>query len=64
MIYKDVTQNYDDTDVAEDSKEKLLVLGDKPSEPPQRAQWLIDMLPQSEANKPLIASGDKESIFR
>ena len=64
MIYKDVTRNYDDTDVAEDSKEKLLVLGDKPSEPPQRAQWLIDMLPQSEANKPLIASGDKESIFR
>lgn len=64
MIFKDVAKNYDDTALAEDSKDKLLVLGDKPPEPIQRAKWLTDMLPQSEANKPLIASGDKESIFR
>jgi outer membrane protein assembly factor BamD (BamD/ComL family) len=64
MIFKDVAQNYDDTALAEDSKEKLIVLGDKAPEPQQRAKWLTDLLPQSEANKPLIASGDKESIFR
>lgn len=64
MIYRDVAKNYDDTPLAEDSTEKLAVLGDKPPEPTQRAKWLLDMLPQSEANKPLIAVGDKESIFR
>lgn len=64
MIYRDVTKNYNDTDLAKDSDEKLMALADKPAEPPQRAKWLTDMLPQSEANKPLIASGDKESIFR
>lgn len=64
MIYRDVARNYDDTPLANDSAEKLAALGDKPPEPVQRAQWLLDMLPQSEANKPLIATGDKESIFR
>ncbi len=64
MIYRDVARNYDDTPLAGDSEEKLAALGDKPPEPPQHAKWLIDMLPQSEANKPLIATGDKESIFR
>ena len=64
MLYKDVTKSYDDTDLAADSKEKLAALGDKPPKPIQRAQWLTDMLPKSEVNKPLIASGDKESIFR
>lgn len=64
MIYDDVAKSYQDTSIAADSRARFAALEDKPAEPTQHGKWLVDMLPQSEASKPLIAPGDKESILR
>ena len=62
--YAQVSEAYDDTEFASEADERIAALGGKPPVPPQRAKWLADLFPAKERNKPLIATGDRESILR
>ncbi len=64
FMFQEVAKNYGDTQLANKAQERLAVVRDKDPLPPERAQWLVELFPKSEASKPLIAAGDKESIFR
>jgi outer membrane protein assembly factor BamD (BamD/ComL family) len=64
IMYQEVAKNYSDTPLAAQGVQRVAALDGKQPAPTQHAQWLVDILPQSEASKPIIASGDKESIFR
>ncbi len=64
IMYEQVAKNYGDTTLGESVGERVASLTDKPAAPPQRAQWLVDLMPKSEASKPLIAAGNKDSVFR
>lgn len=63
FIYEQVARNYQDTGYGNDVKERLAGLQGKPANPEQKAQWLVDMLSAPD-EKPLIAAGNKEGIFR
>ncbi len=62
--YAQVSKNYDDTEFAGDANERIASLGGLPPVPAQRAKWLADLFPVKERNKPLIATGDRESVWR
>ena len=64
IYYKEVADNFSDTSLADDAQERAGDLASKPPLPPQYAQWLVDIFPEPKATKPLIASGDNESILR
>ncbi len=62
--YTLVAKNYDDTSFADPAGERIAALGGLPPVPEQKAQWLADLFPVKERNKPLIATGDRETILR
>ncbi len=62
--YAQVSRDFDDTEFATESEERIAALGGKPPVPQQRAKWLADLFPVKERNKPLIATGDRESVWR
>jgi outer membrane protein assembly factor BamD (BamD/ComL family) len=62
--YNLVAENYDDTSFGGEAGERIAALGGLPPVPKQKAQWLADLFPVKERNKPLIATGDRESILR
>ena len=64
MMYQEVAENFPDTLLAEQGDQRVAALDGKAAAPTQYAQWLVDIMPQSEKSKPIIASGDKESFFR
>ncbi len=64
IMFEQVAQKYGDTELGMQVNEQIAGLSDKPALPPQRAQWLVDLMPKSEASKPMIATGNQESIFR
>ncbi len=62
--YTEIAKTYDDTEFAGQARERITSLGGLPPVPEQKAQWLADLFPVKERNKPLIATGDRESIIR
>jgi outer membrane protein assembly factor BamD (BamD/ComL family) len=62
--YSLVAQKYDDTEFSAEARDRIAALGGLPPVPEPRAQWLADLFPVKERNKPLIATGDRESIIR
>jgi outer membrane protein assembly factor BamD (BamD/ComL family) len=64
IMYEQVAEDYHDTQLATLAETRIGVVKEKPPVPEQHAQWLVNLFPQSEAAKPLIAEGNKESIFR
>ena len=64
IYYTEVAKNFSDTKLADDAQSRAGELASKPPLPPQYAQWLVDIFPEPEATRPLIASGDNESILR
>jgi outer membrane protein assembly factor BamD (BamD/ComL family) len=62
--YSTVARDYDDTEFASEAGERIAALGGLPPVPEQKAQWLADLFPVKERNKPLIATGDRESVLR
>lgn len=59
-----VAEKYDDTEMAAEARERVTALGGLPPVPEPKAQWLADLFPVKERNKPMIATGDRESIIR
>ncbi len=62
--YEQLAQNYGETEYAEEASQRVASLTGKPPVPPQKVPWLVNLFPEKERNKPLIATGNNESILR
>ncbi len=62
--YNIVSKDYDDTPFAEQARERVVALGGKPDVPPQKLEWLVNLFPESEDVKPLIATTDLDTNRR
>lgn len=61
--YQQVAKNYHDTKLADKVEEQIAEVEAKPPVPPQRGQWLINLFPEQEDEKPVLKAGN-EKIFR
>jgi hypothetical protein len=57
FYYEIVQDEFDDTPFAEKSRERIGDLVGKPSKPEQKLQWLVNVFPNQEQQKPLVAAG-------
>ena len=64
LCYASVAEKYPDTIYSSSIDEKIERVASLPAVPSQHAEWLVNMFPDPEADKPVIAAGDNESIFR
>ena len=64
IYYEQVANNYDDTQLAEMATQQVAEVAKLPPEPAQRAKWLIDMFPDTETAKPVIASNPSDTLLR
>ncbi len=64
LCYASVAEKYPDTIYSSSIDEKIEQVASLPAVPSQHAEWLVNMFPDPEADKPVIAAGDNESIFR
>ena len=64
IYYEKVAEKYQNTPLGESINEKIEEVAALPPKPEQPVQWLVDVFPDPEAAKPMIRSGDNESIFR
>ncbi len=62
IYYQEVNDQYQDTTLANGIEEQIAALNEKPPEPPQRAQWLVDFFPENKIEKPVITAGDERII--
>ena len=62
FYYDIVLKDYRDTPFADQAREEVGKLAGKPRVPPQRLAWLVQLFPNSDAAKPLVATapGDKK----
>ena len=56
FYYEQVAKNFDDTSFAEQVPVEIERVAELPPKPKQHAKWLIDMFPDREQAKPVIAS--------
>lgn len=54
--YEQVAENYSDTGFGSEATEEIKRVAALPAKPKQYAQWLIDVFPQTDETKPVIAS--------
>lgn len=64
IMYEQVARDYGNSALAQEVDVRLASLEGKDPHPPQYAQWLVDIFPKSEASRPLIAAGSRESMAR
>lgn len=60
--YQQVATNYSDTEFGNMVPEKIERIVDLPAKPKQHAQWLVDLFPDEEQNKPVIASNPATTL--
>ena len=63
VYYREVAQNYYDTPFADRAFARLNELKNRPSKPTQPIQWLVDLFPDEDPVKPLIATSP-DSVIR
>jgi outer membrane protein assembly factor BamD (BamD/ComL family) len=54
--YDTVIDQYPDTPFAEQSRQRLAEIADRPDTPPQRLTWLVDLFPEPKPAKPLFST--------
>ncbi len=64
FYYEQVQDKYQDTQLAGDIGDQIARVEKLPPVPEQTAKWLIDILSTEEDDKPIIAAGDNETLFR
>ena len=65
ITYQQVADKYQDTKMNIDLESQIADLQNKPPVPKQHGKWLVDLFPNPDEQRPLIASGDNErKIFR
>jgi len=58
--YERIAMDYADTPLAARAQERIGQIADLPPVPPQRAQWLVNLLPETDKVKPLLAATARE----
>ena len=56
MYYSTIMSKYGDTAFAQAARERVQEIGGNPDVPPQRFEWLVDLFPERETVRPLMAS--------
>lgn len=64
MHYAELAKTYGDTPMGKAAQERIGEIADEPAEPPQRMAWLVDLFPESEKTKPLLAPSVKDHVMR
>ncbi len=64
FYYDLLAKEYDQTPFAERAQEQIAETADKPDVPPQRLKWLIDVFPEDEPVKPMLASPPSLNMIR
>lgn len=64
FYYDIVLKDYNDTPFAAKSREEVGKIAGKPRVPPQRLEWLVDLFPDSDKEKPLIATAPSDTKSR
>ncbi|QEG22177.1 outer membrane protein assembly factor BamD [Mariniblastus fucicola] len=64
LCYAAVEERYPDSVYSSSIGESIQKVAQLPPVPTQHAEWLVNMFPDPEADKPVITSGDNETIFR
>lgn len=59
-----IANRYRNQEVVEEINKEIERVAELPPNPDQSMKWLVDIFPNPEAAKPLINSGDNETIFR
>lgn len=56
LYYETVIEEYQDTKLAVEAEKRLSEIAGSPDVPPQKAEWLIDVLPKPRNEKPLFGT--------
>ena len=64
FYYKQVTQKYDDTNLADEARTRLAQLGDEPAKPSQKRPGLARLFPSRDRDKPLVATSQENTELR
>jgi hypothetical protein len=56
FYYQNIVDQYADTAFSEETRNRLAEIQGEPEVPPQRLQWLVDVFPEQEDVRPLIAT--------
>lgn len=64
FYYNLVAKDYSQTPFAEEAVARLEAIGEEPPIPPQRLTWLVDMFPQDEDLRPLMATSNSDPTRR
>ncbi len=64
IYYEQVAKSYDDTNFSELAAQKTSEVAAKPPAPPQCAEWLVNLFPEPEAAKPIIAANPSNTVIR
>lgn len=62
--YARVRDQYSDTSLSTDAKERLAQIGGEPDKPSPPAPWLTEMFPTPDREKPLVARGPLDNLKR
>ena len=63
IYYEQVAEDFENTELGKAVEEKISEVAAKPPKPAQTAQWLVDIFPNPEAEKPVIQAGNNEPIL-
>jgi outer membrane protein assembly factor BamD (BamD/ComL family) len=64
IYYEKVKTKFQDTELAKTIEQRIAEVSAKPPRPEQHAQWLVDLFPNPEAEKPVIQAGNNEPMLR
>jgi outer membrane protein assembly factor BamD (BamD/ComL family) len=64
IYYRKIANKYDNTELGETINQQIEKVAALPDKPKQVGKWLINVFPNPEPQKPVIRSGDNESLFR
>lgn len=64
LCYAAVADKYPDSIYSATIGEQIQKVAGLPAVPDQHAEWLVNMFPDPEADKPVYTAGDNETIFR
>jgi len=64
LCYASVAENFPESIYSSSIGGKIQEVASLPAVPDQHAQWLVDLFPDPEADKPVYKAGDNETIFR
>ncbi len=64
IYYEKVKEKFQDTELGKTIEQQIADVSKRPPRPEQPAQWLVDLFPNPEAEKPVIQAGNNEPMIR